>query len=927
MVKGYHRRIFAALDNSMTFRPLLGLLALSIVATHSLADTPEPPLLVSQDGIDAGQCQDPAAPCRSIEYALQQVGKNGRVNVAGGTYELVDPANVVYMLSGAIQVRGSDKQRTNLVGVPHQFADDLEKLGFHVVVDRKGLSEQTLATHQKIATVQQQVMSASVADDCVGGLADIYPCTNVDLLGQVADRTPAVRGNDIWGFIDLNTHREYAIMGYVTGTAVYDVTDPESPVEVGFVDGQTTTWRDVKVHQFWNATESRWNAYAYVSADASTDGLFIIDLTELPHRVSRVSYASDFDDAHNVYLTDADFSTGLSITGDAPMLILAGSNLGSGRYRNYSLSDPSAPLFLGTPATPADQPAGDRLYMHDGASMIVTDSRRTTDCVNAGASDHCDIVIDFNEDSLDIWDNTDPTNPRRLSRTEYPSHGYSHSGWPTEDQQYVFLQDETDEQRVSAITATTLRVFDVSDLTAPVLAGVWSGPDNTIDHNGFVRGNRYYMSNYTRGLTIFDITDPPNPFVVGSFDSYPASNSNGFPGAWGTYPYLPSGTIVVSDRDSGLYLLRDNTLAVPQGTLSFSADSYGADESQNLVLDVQRSGGAQGAVSVDWEVLQATADGTDITLSNGTLNWADTDSANKSISIGLNNDGAPEGLERIIVRLVAPSNGATLSSPSMASGWIADSGGSSVVAFASGQAVVAERGFGKAVAVVQRTGSASGAVAVDFAVTSGDAASGSDYTGATTGTLSWADGDANPKWIEFDIADDGASESDEFFELTLSNPSGATLGSAATFRAILLDGTGATSAPNAMSGASQVVAGGANVTLDGSGSNDPQGDTLAYSWTQTLGPNVALTGDDTATASFTAPNVSSDTMLRFELMVTDTTGLTDTSTTTVTVQAPTQPTPPATGGGGGGAALWLVVLLALFERVRANNRLRAIRAR
>jgi hypothetical protein len=123
-----------------------------------------------------------------------------------------------------------------------------------------------------------------------------------------------------------------------------------------------------------------------------------------------------------------------------------------------------------------------------------------------------------------------------------------------------------------------------------------------------VRGNRYYMSNYSRGLSILDISDAVSPSLVGRFDTYPSSDLVGFPGNWGTYPFFPSGNIGLSDIDSGFYLVADNTLDVPQGTLSFSVDAYGADETQSVNLTVQRSGGSVAAVSVRWEAIAATAD-------------------------------------------------------------------------------------------------------------------------------------------------------------------------------------------------------------------------------------------------------------------------------------------------------------------------------
>ncbi len=110
------------------------------------------------------------------------------------------------------------------------------------------------------------------------------------------------------------------------------------------------------------------------------------------------------------------------------------------------------------------------------------------------------------------------------------------------------------------------------------------------------------------------------------------------------------------------------------------------------------------------------------------------------------------------------------------------------------------------------------------------------------------------------------------------------------------------------------------MSLDGNGSNDPDGDVLSYQWTQTFGPTVTLENADSDTAAFTAPTVQSDTMLRFQLAVTDSSGLGATSVTTVTVLA------PDSSSGGGALSLWLVALL-LFERMRLDDRLLAIRTR
>lgn len=868
------------------------------------ADGDEPTLYVAASGQDAGNCQSQFTPCSSLGYALARVGKNGRIQVGDGSYELTDVADLIYMLSGAIDVRASSEpgRAATLIGVPQEFAAELASRGFRVIADSKSLRQPEIVT-------QMSLQSSAAATACTGGLAGVFPCSNVDLLAHLADRTPAATGADIWGFMDLNTHREYALVGYSSGTAVYDVSDAENPREVGFVNGQSTTWRDIKVYQFWNAGDQRWNAYAYVTADNASDGLVIIDLSQLPHRVARVSFFSDFSAAHNVYLTSTDFSTGLSLSGAAPVLILAGSNLSDGRFRAYSLADPAAPSFIAAPATPPNQPGGNRLYMHDAASMIVTDNRKDTQCINAASSDHCDVLFDFNESTVDIWDITVPSSPQRISQVPYSNSGYTHSGWPSEDQQFLFVQDELDERDRGL--ATTLRVFSIANLAAPSLAGTWTGPTRAIDHNGFVRGNRYYMSNYSRGLSIFDISNATSPSLVGRFDTYPSSDNVGFPGNWGAYPFLPSGVVALSDIDSGFYLVADNTRNVIQGTFSFSASAYGSNETQPVVATVQRKGNSVGAVAVEWEIVPATAGFGDIAAIGGTLNWADGDAGDRTISLGLDNDGIVEGLESVLIKLIAPTGGASLSSPSIASVYISDPGDTSEVEFATDSIDMPERGFATAVAVVNRTGSANGTLTVDYNVTAGDAANPADYTGPASGTLSWPDGDATPRWIEYSITDDGGGEANEYFELALSNASGGNIAANALLRVNILDGNGFNSAPNSIAGASQYVQTGAIVTLDGSSSNDADGDTLSYAWSQILGPAVTLSSPGAAITQFTAPTVSSGTLLRFQLSVSDPDGLADTSIANVTVST-------GSGGSGGGVldlwALFGLLGLVLLSR-------------
>jgi hypothetical protein len=516
-------------------------------------------------------------------------------------------------------------------------------------------------------------------------------------------------------------------------------------------------------------------------------------------------------------------------------------------------------------------------------------------------------LFDFNESTFDIWDITNTNSPVRLSRTGYANARYVHSGWWSEDKQYLFVHDELDERNVGL--NTTLRVFSLANLAAPVAAGTWTGPTGAIDHNGFVRGNRYYMSNYSRGLTILDISNITNIQQVGLFDTFPGSDGNAFVGAWGAYPFFHSGNVAISDIDSGFYMVADRSLDVAEGRLGFSARSYGGSEGNQIQIPVHRLAGSTGSVSVTYELLAATGNAADVLGGNGVLNWGNGDAADKIITLDLQGDAdATEGLEHLFVKLVAPTGGATLDPQNIANVYVAEAGASASISFAAAEVRTAERGFATAVAVVQRSGNAAGAVSVDYAMSAGDATAGVDFLGATSGSLNWADGDAVPKSIEFSIVDDGTPEADEFFELTLSNATGAGIAARSTLRIVLADGAGLNSAPNAVAGANQTVNSGASVTLNGTASSDPDGDSLSYQWTQTSGTVVNLANATTASATFTAPTVSADQVLQFTLTVADGVN-TAVASTSVTVRR--------TGGGnanksGSGSLdwMWLIVLLA-----------------
>jgi choice-of-anchor B domain-containing protein len=733
------------------------------------------PRYVAGGGRDTGDCMNRFRPCRTLSYATSQAGKGDGIQVAEGTYtvansqQLYDLLAVGGRIAAGFSKVSSYSERTAsagtmLVGVPPEFRERFEAAGFTVIVDTKGLNVSAdEAQRMRKLTAQFTAVEASQgAAACTANVSAGFPCQSVSLLSHLgfADLKPAsMRGNDVWGFMDLNTGREYALMGLANGVAVVDITNPEAPRQVGSASGTNTTWRDMKVYQLYDTSAARWRAFAYATADAVQDSLIVLDLSGLPNSVATVNYNSDFRAAHNEYIVNADYTFGLAQTNEVPVLGIAGAGINSGNYRLYSLANPRSPSLLNV-ATFG--------YAHDIASFPITDARKNTQCVNAATRAQCQVLSDFNENTLDIWDVSNPAAPQRLSSQPYANVSYVHSGWWSEDGNFLFVHDELDERNFGL--NTTVRVFDMSDLLAPALAGSWVGPTRAIDHNGFVKGNRYYIANYSEGLTVLDISDPRAPTRVGYFDTFPTSSATDFVGAWGVYPFFASGTVAVADINSGLYLLRNETLATPRGTFSMASASLAGLEGQSVAITVNRSAGS-GAVSVQLEALFGSAGTADATLSSTTLSWADGDMQPKQAMVTLASDAQAENLELLMVRLESPQGGASIGYPDTTRVTIGDVGQSSALRPLETAFSVVET-LGEVLVTVIRNKSALGATSLSYRIVPGA------YAGvtATQGEIEWADGDALGKVISVPIAAGNLGTSGSAtFQVELSTPMNSAL--------------------------------------------------------------------------------------------------------------------------------------------------------
>jgi len=898
---------------------LSGLFTSAVVSAHAEKDKSR---FISPTGVDIGFCDNPLRPCKTLLFGLSRASKGDKLLLSAGEYNIETLDEVLAFKNALIPVLGGynrfdhfsnqspSTNKTKLIGIPHDMIDHVRQKGFTIIADGKAKFSQ-----KRISTANKQYLAASkshAAAACVDGFAAGFACDNVDLVAHVALNDFSFRpssASDIWGHVDLNTNKEYAIVGIINGVAIFDLSNPEAPREVGSISGLNSTWRDIKVYQYFDDTLQVWQSYAYVTIDNRDDFVSIIDLNQLPNSVSLVTKDRAVSQAHNVYISNVDYSLNIALNDATPTLQLVGAPRTSSynqSFLSYSLEDPKKLTAL---------PPGDNLqngYTHDGTSLRIDDERKNTDCDNNDKT--CEIFVDFNEKEIKIWNVTTPGQEKLLSKITYSDvesfQQYVHSGWWSEDKKYLFAHDEFDESRAGI--NTTLRIFSLQSLKSPRISGIWTGPTTAIDHNGYVRGNRYYMSNYKRGLTVLDITDASTPQEAGFFDTYSASDSATFDGAWGVYPYLPSGLILISDISGGLFILKDNTRTVSQGTLSFSSSSFNTQPDEVLNIEVSRTDGNEDAVTVGWELLQGSADATtDYINASGTISWAAGDSQSKPLSIAIEpNIDINEIQEQFYIRLFNPTNGATLSSPHYATVNIEGATVPGTIGFEYAMIDVNETAD-KVLINVFRNGGTVGSAGVDYAINGGTALIGEDLIDSN-GTLNWADGDRTPKTIELTINNDELLEDDELFSITLSQIGSTVLGSNSVINITIKDDDKNT-APTVTVNES-FESNTSQTTQLSSSAIDDEGDEITYLWSQTTGTSVKIINPTMKDASFVAP--SEATTLTFKITATDSRGAASDESISVTVKQSIIATNETVSGGSLFNTLFILLLLITWRKQR-----------
>ncbi|MEO8665897.1 MAG: choice-of-anchor B family protein [Ignavibacteria bacterium] len=311
----------------------------------------------------------------------------------------------------------------------------------------------------------------------------------------------------VWGY-KANDGREYAIMGCPTGTAFVDITNPADIHEVSFLTGPTSSWREMKTYSH----------YAYIVSEAFNSGIQIVDLQYLPDSIHFVKQ-----------FVPLSHTSTHSISQSGPYLYLNGCNPSFVPNQGIAILDLSADAV-----TPVLRGKWTGFYVHD--CRIVNDTIYTANIFDQNVS-----IIDARNKDLPVTITT---------FVNLPGSG-PHNTALTADGNRLFVTDEI------GTAPYLLKVWNIEDFKNITYVTSWqpTGITASIVHNIEIYGNYAHVAHYTAGVRILNIQNPDVPVEEAWYDTYPLNDGTSYNGCWGVYMF-PSGKIIASDRNTGLYILK-----------------------------------------------------------------------------------------------------------------------------------------------------------------------------------------------------------------------------------------------------------------------------------------------------------------------------------------------------------------------------------
>jgi choice-of-anchor B domain-containing protein len=345
----------------------------------------------------------------------------------------------------------------------------------------------------------------------LGNWNDTALAKNPNMEGQV--------WNELTGWTDTATGKEYIIMGSIDSIYFFDVSNPQQiklcDVETGL---NRAINRDVEVY----------GHYVYcVSDNAPAGKLQIFDMSFLPDSVHKVYESAEFGfNTHSLFINKESKRLYMCINRSGTKII--GMDI-------LSIDTPDKPSFLGTLQTSPS--ACQRVH-----EVFVKNDTAYCSCEYKG---------------LYVYDLTDLSQQRLLGGIvpPYPYNGYNHTNWVDSSNQFIAFTDELPQGQ-------PLKVYRIRDLNDMTYLTHFNTNTGATPHNLFWIGTTLYVSWYHDGVYMLDMTNPRLPKIKGFYDTYPQNatgNYTGFKGCWGVYPYFTSGNIAASDMTNGLFMLKYDT--------------------------------------------------------------------------------------------------------------------------------------------------------------------------------------------------------------------------------------------------------------------------------------------------------------------------------------------------------------------------------
>jgi choice-of-anchor B domain-containing protein len=381
--------------------------------------------------------------------------------------------------------------------------------------------------------------------------------------GTVAPMLPL---SDVWGYDDPITGRSYALVGAANGVHIVDVTVAMSPTPVFYLPGSFSLWRDIKIfnHTLYAINDNNWGTYldkfptvnqSYIDPWRQDDGLVIIDLSYAlqPHLANKTN--EFFLTAHNIQ-TEHDFAsndTTAVCSWCRPLAYVVGYH--APHWDHSMVNDHGGFLILDLtePTQPKKVGEWNETYIHD-----IVIQYRDGKWIGYGAAIYSIAGV---TPGLYIIDVTDPTNPVTL-HSFMAHYNWTHNCWPTDDGKYLYVTHENVHDPI-----TIWNIENISDIYQVSELNIVPDNLNVVAHNVLVRGDRLWISYYSMGTAVYDITDRVNPKLIGLYDTAP-DKPNGMDGTWGVYPYANSYNVYSTDMSNGLYVLKLNSRMAyvgPQG--------------------------------------------------------------------------------------------------------------------------------------------------------------------------------------------------------------------------------------------------------------------------------------------------------------------------------------------------------------------------